>query len=129
MLTRLVGPGTEKKEEVKEALAFKHQELEAKAREIQEGSVVVSKEKELGGEPLQQMPGAQMKLDMISGKSPLFLADDDADLSKTEVHHDEGPLRAADVEMEDAAKTVPSNGAPHGLPHETVPQPNLDTVK
>jgi hypothetical protein len=40
VLTWLVGPGTEKKEEVKEALAFKHQEVEAKAREIQEGSVV-----------------------------------------------------------------------------------------
>lgn len=117
---------------MKGALASKHQEVEAKAKKAQDDSAEVSKEKELGGTPLQQMPGVEMKLDMISGKSTPFVdgADDNADLSKIQVHYD-GSLKATgneNVEMEDAAKGS-SNGAPHGLPHETVPQPNLDTVK
>jgi len=81
------------------------------------------------------MPGAEIK-----SKPSLEDADDNADLSKVEVEHDpagEEPLKTdddvKDVKMEEAIKPS-KNGttkeeAPHGLPHETVPQPNLDAVK
>lgn len=132
--------GAEKKEEITESLASKHREVEAKAEEMKDRPRQVSKERELGaepGKPLEQMPGAQIKLDQISGKTKPFLdaADDNADLAKVEVHYDpvkEGPLNASngngDVVMEESGGLAKKE-SPHGLPHETVPQPDLNAVK
>lgn len=121
-------PGTEKKEEVNEALASQDRELEAKA-----GEETKHEEQELGGEPLQQMPGVEIKANPISDD------DDDADLSKVEVQHDDSAAAAAveeeplqtdvkDEKMDEVVKPSKKEAA-HGLPHETVPQPNLDAVK
>lgn len=112
-----------------EALASQDRELEAKA-----GEETKHEEQELGGEPLQQMPGVEIKANPI-----LEVADDGADLSKVEVQHDDSAAAAAveeeplqtdvkDEKMDEVVKPSKKEAA-HGLPHETVPQPNLDAVK
>lgn len=85
------------------------------------------------------MPGVEEKSKPSSEDK-----DENADLSKVDVQQDavvgkeEEPLKTdgvKDVKMDEAKE--PSNGATkeeeeapaHGLPHETVPQPNLDAVK
>lgn len=128
--------GSEKKEEVKEALATQDRELEAKATEEQKQEV--SKEQEVGGEPLQQMPGVEIK-----AKPSAEDADEGADLSKIEVPQpnpaavEEKPVQAEtedgtgkDAKMDDVKKAAAATeeAAPHGLPHETVAQANLDAV-
>ena len=107
-----------------------------------EDDTEVDKEHEVGGEPLQQMPGSQMKSDMISGKSIPYLenGEEDVSLTKSEVRYEpDQKLHDAansgdenDVKMEEAKGE--ENGSDkkhgvHGLPHEEVPQPDLDAVK
>lgn len=121
---------------MKEALATQDRELEAKATEEQKQEV--SKEQEVGGEPLQQMPGVEIK-----AKPSAEDADEGADLSKIEVPQpnpaavEEKPVQAEtedgtgkDAKMDDVKKAAAATeeAAPHGLPHETVAQANLDAV-
>jgi len=120
----------------------KDEEIEDAEGDEKEDDTEVDKEHEVGGEPLQQMPGSKMKSDMISGKSIPYLenGEEDVSLTKSEVRYEPGQkLHDAansgdenDVKMEEAKGE--ENGSDkkhgvHGLPHEEVPQPDLDSVK